>query len=141
MALSRNGAGYVGRENVKDQYDLEAKDDLANQIAAVRVQANLGKDGPPDPPSKPSGLAVSSQSKLFTATILHPNAPPGTQWVLQYSTSPNFQAPITVGLLHNTWQSFLPGQTLFFRVAAKFAASEQTAWTYLGTSVQPLAVS
>jgi hypothetical protein len=141
--LNQKGASYSNRAYIlgKDRLLVEALDDIASPVQAILIQGNFGRDGTPDPPSAPTALQASALNGLFTVTIVHPNAPAGTQWRLQYSSSPNFTNPIDVGLLHPNWQASLPQQVLYFRAAAKFSASAQSAWTYLGSSAKPIAVS
>lgn len=136
-------AGYVNRDHVhrNDKYVGEAMDDVASQVAAVMRQGNFTAKGSPAPPSKPASLSVSSVNGLVTATIQHPDAPAGTQWVLRYSTSPTFQNAITETLSHPVWQRYLPQQSIFFKVTAKFPASSESDPIYFGTSVSPTQVS
>lgn len=141
--LTQKGATYSNRAHILNQSRLlaQALDDIASQVEAVRSQGNFGVNGSASPPSAPSALQASVKSGLFTVTIVHPNAPAGTQWRLQYSSSPQFTNPIDVGLLHPVFQASLPQQVLYFRAAAKFPASEQSAWTYFGSSAKPVSVS
>lgn len=143
MALSQKGANYKNRAHIqnRDRHLAEALDDIASQAQALATQGNFSKSGTPAPPSAPTAVQAIAANSLFTVNIVHPNAPPGTTWVLQYSTSPQFQSPFTVGLLHPEWQGSLPNQVLHFRAAAKFPASAQSAWTYLGSSAKPISVS
>jgi hypothetical protein len=142
MALSQKGAGYDFRDNIKDQFVLGALDSIENQVQAAINQGNFGKNGVAPPPSPPTALQVTVAAKTFTATIVHPHAPPGTQWRLQYSASPTFQNARTVGLLEPSWEAYLPALGAgYFRVAAKFPHSAASVWTYFGTSVNPTAIS
>ena len=146
MALSQKGAGYDRREHIADPYVREALDDLASQTQAIRTQGNFGAKGIVSPPTAPAALSVSvSAAGIYTANVLHKNPPTGTRYVLQYSTSPNFSNPVSEELGANpgipiTWQKSLPGQKLSFRVAAKFSASDLTAWVYFGTSASPMQI-
>jgi hypothetical protein len=130
MALSQTGANYKNRAHIlsRDRLLGEALDDITSKAQAALTQGNFGVNGTPAPPGSPSAVSVSTLNGTITANIVHPKAPTGTQWVLQYSTSPEFTDPVTVGLLHPIWQAYLPNQTLFVRVAAKFPASAQSAW-------------
>lgn len=142
MATLREAqAGYVNREHVKDPYLKGSLDDLASQAAAIMRQGNFVAKGSPSPPSQPAALAVSSINGLVTATINHPDAPEGTQWVLSYSTSPTFQNAIPETLSHPTWQRYIPQQTVYFKVTAKFPASGESSAAYFGTSVNPTPVA
>ena len=144
MALSQTGATYKNQSELqrRDRILGEGLDDLASQIQAIRTQGNFGQNGAVNPPSTPTALQVTASSGLFKASIVHANAPPGTQYVLQYSTTKNFQSPISELLTHTpgiptTWQKSLPGQQLSFRIAAKFPGSSLGAWVYAGSSVAP----
>ncbi len=139
MALSQKGASYKNRAHIVNDNRLlaEALDDLASQTQAALTQGNFGKNGTSAPPSAPTAIQVTAQAGLFTATIVHPNAPAGVTWVLEYASNPQFKNAITVGLAHPMWQASLPGQVLYFRTAAKFPSSAQSAWMYLGSSAKP----
>lgn len=141
MPLTQPGAIYERRSHfVKDQHLQAALDDLASQSAAVRNQLNVGKDGVTPPPSSPTVLLVSLQAGTYTATIAH-QAPPGTQWRLEYSTSAIFSPAIPVDLGEvKVWQGYFPNQKLYFRAAAKFLASELSPWVYFGSPASPTAV-
>lgn len=142
MALSQKGAGFVNRDYIKDEYVLGALDDLASQIQANRTQGNFGTTGTPKAPVPPTAISATNQNGTFTAVVTHPNPVSGTRWVLQYDASPNFTDPIPVELGEQLkWQQYLGARTLYFRVASKFLASAQSAWTYLGNSSSPQAVS
>jgi hypothetical protein len=144
MPLTQPGATYKNQSELRrrDRILGDALDDLASQTAAARLQGNYGLSGPPNPPSGPAALQVSHQAGIFTATVVHANAPAGTQYVLQYATTPNFQNPITEVLnstpgIPTTWQKSLPGQKLYFKIAPKFPASALGPWVYAGTSASP----
>lgn len=137
MPLYHKGANYENRANIKDQFTLGALDDLASQIQAVVTQGNFSKQGKPQPPSTPVAVAVTSNNGLVTATISHPNAEPGTRWVVQYDTSPQFPAPITEEAAYPVWQKQLPQRAVYVRVAAKFLTSDNTPWVYYGSSASP----
>ncbi len=143
MALSQKGATYKNQAYIRqlDPKLAEALDDVASQVQAVRTQGNFGTTGTPAAPSAPSAVSASALNGLFTANITHPNAPAGTTWVLQYSTSSQFTNPISTTLAHPVWQDSLPQQKLYFRAAAKFPASPQSSWTYFGSGTTPTAVS
>lgn len=134
-------SGYVNREHIKDPYLKGSVDDVVSQVGAVMRQGNFSAKGTPQPPSRPSSLSVSSTNGLVTASIQHPGAPPGTQWVLYYSRSRTFANPIKITLLHPIWQQYLPQQTLYFKVTAKFQASGETQPVYLGSSVTPTQIA
>jgi hypothetical protein len=154
VALSQKGAAYEGRDAISNpsgslrefaQHLVRGLDDLASQVQAVRTQGNYGPDGIIAPPSSPSLLVVTAQSGLFTATVGHANPPQGTQYVLQYSSTSNFQNPISE-TLHATsgivtaWQKSLPGVKAYFRIAAKFPASSLGPWVYMGNANSPTLV-
>lgn len=141
MALSQKGAGYPGRDHIKDQFIRDAHDDHASKIQAILTQGNFSATGIPTPPEAPVALNVTVQNGLYTVIIQHPNPPPGTRWMLQYSTMSNFQFPITVDLGESpTWQNYLPNQKLYFKSASKFIASVNSPWVYFGGPASPQAV-
>lgn len=138
MSLSQPGASYRFREHIKDQYVKGAFDDVASQIQAITNQGNFGKQGVATPPTPPAVLNVSLQNGVYTAIISHPSAPPGTRWMLEYSTTPNFVTKVPVDLGEATqWQAYLPFPALYFRVSARTLTSAPSAHTYFGTSSQP----
>lgn len=141
MPLTQQGAIYERRAHIKDQHALAAFDDLASQIAAVRNQGNFGKDGVIEPPHAPTLLLVTVQAGIYTATITHSEAPAGTNWRLEYSRTPDFKSPIKIDLGDSpNWENYLPNQKLYFRVAAKFLASQPSPFVYFGSSANPTAV-
>lgn len=148
MARYHSGANYENQSHLqgKDRMLGEALDDIASQVAVLRTQGNFGQKGAPSPPSAPSAINVIASSGLFTATIAHNNPPAGTHYVLQYSTTPNFQSPISEVLqavpgIPTAWMRSLPNQALYFRVAAKFPASALGAWVYMGSAASPVMVA
>lgn len=143
MPLSQTGANYKNRAHIlsRDRLLAEALDDIMSKAQASLNQGNFSQNGTPAPPSTPTAISVAAKMGLFTVSIQHPKAPAGTQWVLQYADNLQFNDPITVGLLHPSWQQSLPNQVLFFRAAAKFPASAQTPWVYLGSSAKPTSIT
>jgi hypothetical protein len=149
MALTQPGATYKNQTHLARENRLlgEALDDIASQAAAARIQGNYGLTGPPAPPSSPSALQITAAPGLVTASVAHNDAPAGTQYVLQYSTTPNFQNPISEVLTHTpgittTWQKSLPvGTRVYLRIGAKFPASTLGSWVYYGTSAAPTMAS
>jgi hypothetical protein len=149
MALSQTGATYRNRAYILaqgrfGQLIADALDDIASQAQATQRQGNFSKAGTPSPPSAPTAVQGAVANRVFTASIIHPNSPKGTQWVLQYSLNdPQFgdTNTITETLMHPVWQKYLPNGTVFIRAAAKFQASEQSAWVYLGSSASPQGLS
>lgn len=149
MPYTQPGALYKNAAHIERQDRLlgEALSDIASQVAAARNQGNFGTNAPPDPPSAPAALHVSATTGLLTATVLHSNAPAGTQYVLQYSTTTNFKNAISELLTHTpaiptTWQKALPaGAKYYLRVAAKFPASNLGSWVYFGTAAAPAPAS
>jgi hypothetical protein len=140
MALSQKGAGYPGRDHIKDQFIRDAHDDHASKIQAILTQGNFSALGTPKPPEAPIAVNVAIQNGLYTVTIQHPKPPSGIRWNLEYSTDPNFQTPIPVDLGEvNVWQNYIPNQKLYFRARAKFLASENSPWVYFGGAAAPQA--
>jgi hypothetical protein len=145
MPLSQKGASYKNQAYIRqlDPKLAEALDDIASQTQTIMTQGNFGKTGTPPAPSAPTAVSAKALNGVFTATINHPNAPAGTTWVFQYSTSSQFtdDSTITTTLAHPVWQASLPQQKLYFRAAAKTGSSPQSAWTYFGSGANPVAVS
>ena len=138
MPLSQKGAGYDYRDKIKDQFVKGSLDHLASQIQAVATQGNFSQHGKPKAPSPPTSLQVGANNGLFAVTIVHPNAPPGTRWHIQYSTTPNFTSPVTIDIGEsNNFELYRPNSTIYFRAAAKYLASDRSPWTYFGSAASP----
>jgi hypothetical protein len=121
---------------------LEATDDLASQIQATRNQGNFGQSGPPAAPHPVTAIAVTKANGFGTVTLTHNSAPAGTNYVIEYSATPNFQSSVQVDNgISLTMQQYLKGQTLYFRAAPKFPTSALAPWTYLGGAAKPTAVT
>lgn len=144
MTLRQTGAGYQNQSTLqrRDRDLGGALDDLASQIQTLRSQGNFGSNGNPLPPSTPVNLHVIASNGFVTATITHPNPPPGTVYRVQYATDANFTKPISVDLGEiPQFHSNMPGQALYYRAAAKFPASPLTPWVYFGASNSPTVVN
>lgn len=144
MTISQTGGQYKNQAELarRDRFLGEALDDLASQTQTIRNQANLGVMGSPAPPSTPAKLSVSVSNGIIQAVITHPNAPTGTNYRIEYSTTPNFLNPIAVDLGEvPVFHASLPAQKLYFRAAAKFSASELTPFIYFGSQTSPTLVA
>jgi hypothetical protein len=151
MALSQKGANYEGRDAIANppedlkllaHHVMRALDDIASQNQATRTQGNFGQSGPPAAPHPITAIAVSASAGFATLTLTHASAPPGCQYRIQYSTTPNFQNPITVDNGDSlTFHKYLKGLNLYFRAAPKFPASEPAEWIYFGGQAKPTPVA
>jgi|HubBroStandDraft_1064217.scaffolds.fasta_scaffold09152_7 hypothetical protein len=144
MAISQSGANYKNQSELqrRDRLLGDALDDLASQNEAIRKQGNFGQQGAPDPPHPLTNILVKAANGFATVTLTHNNAPAGSNYVVQFSTTKNFQNPITVDNgISLTLQQYLKGQTLFFRAAPKFPTSTLAPWIYFGGQATPTAVS
>lgn len=139
--LRKTGAGYDYRDSIKDKFVRAGIDDIASRLQNVMALGNYAANGQPDPPPAPTAMQAQAQNGLITVSISHSNPPAGTKWVFQYSSDPLFAAPISTTLDHPIWQQYLPGQKLYMRVAAKFSASPQSPWVYLGSANSPQVVN
>lgn len=143
MPFSENGANYRNQAELerRDRVLGEALADLASQVQAVRSQANLGQAGPPSPPSALTAIQVSAAGGFVSVSLTHPNPPSGTQYVIEYSATPNFQNPVRIDNgISTTWEQYLSGKTLYFRGAPKLPASALAPWVYFGGTAKPTAV-
>lgn len=143
MAISQTGGNYRNQSELqrRDRVLGEALDDIASQIQAVRTQGNFGQNGPVPAPGAPTAIKVVGTSGFATVTLTDKNAPDGLLYIIQYSTTSNFQNPIQVDNgISLTWQQYLKGLTLFFRAAAMFPASPMSPWIYFGSQASPTAV-
>lgn len=151
MAVSQRGANYQGRDSIVNppsslreiaKHILRAFDDLASQVQSVRTQGNFGQAGTPVAPHPVTAIAVVNAAGFAQVTLVHNSAPAGTQYVLEYSTTPNFQNPIRVDLGESlNFERYLHGKTLYVRAAPKFSASALAEWTYFGGPVTPTSVA
>ena len=150
MPLSHPGAGYQSRNGIANppetlkqfaRHVLEAADDLASQVQAVAKQVNAPTSGSQSPPAAPTSLSVTASGGYALAIITNNHAPAGVEYLVQYSTSPQFINPIPEALGDQlTMHKYLAGLSLYFRCAAGFPTSALSPWTYFGTSASPTAV-
>jgi hypothetical protein len=144
MARTQTGATYANQSQLqrRDRDLGEALDDIASQSAAIRTQGNFGLKGAPDPPHPIDQLSVVANGGFGTVTLTHNNAPAGSNYLIEYSTTSNFQNPVQVDNgISLSFQQYFKGQTLYFRAAPYFPASPVAKWTYYGTAAAPTAVS
>jgi hypothetical protein len=142
VAISQKGARYDDRAHIRDQHVLNALDDLASQLQAIRTQGVYGEKGAPSAPSTPQSISVAALKGFGTVAITHNNAPAGTQYTLQYSSSPSFASVVEVDNGSSlSWQQYLKGHTFFFRARARFSASDPSPWVYYGTQANPTPVT
>lgn len=152
MPISQKGAIYKSREGIQNpptslrelaRHLLNAFDDIASQLQAVRTQGNYGQQTSPAAPHPVNAIAVVNSGGFAQITLTHNNPPAGTRYVIEYSTTPNFQSG-TVQRADNgislTWERYLHGKTLFFRAAPMFLSSAVGSWIYFGGAANPTAV-
>lgn len=144
MPFSQKGANYRNQTELerRDRVLGEALSDLASQIQTIRGQGNFGQAGSPLAPHPLTAINVVNAGGFAQVTLTHANAPAGTQYIIHYSTSPNFS---TFQEVHNgfslTLERYLHGKTLYFRAAPLFLASKLAAWTYFGGQANPTPVT
>lgn len=145
MALNPTGAKYRNQDAVqrKDRVLGEAMDDLASQLEQVRQQGNYGPNGNPAAPHPLTTIAVKAAGGFGTVTLTHINAPAGTRYIIEAATTPTFQSPMRIdnGISLTTLPIYLKGQTLYFRAAPMFPASDLAPWLYFGGTTTPTAVA
>ena len=146
MPLSQTGANYQNQAELqhRDRMLGAALDDIASQMQAVRAQGGFGQSGAPAPPHPVTAISVSSAGGFATVNLIHNGAPPGSQYVIEYSTTPNFQNPNPVRVdngISLSFHQYLKGQTVYFRTAARLSASALSGWTYYGSSTTPTPVT
>jgi hypothetical protein len=125
--------------NDKDSKLQEALDDLQAQIVNVAKQTRSNPEGPAGAPNSPAQLSVSASSGLFTAHIA--DREDGKSYILEYSTSPTFQNPITVDLgIAKNWSAQLGTQKLHFRVRATHYTGSYSGYVYHGSQQAPSSV-
>jgi hypothetical protein len=145
MALSQTGANYRNRAHVqgKDQLLGRALDDIVSQVQAVATQTNASVTGKAAAPSAPTALSVSNSNGHATLGITHANAPAGTNYLIEYSKTPNFQSPVQIdnGISKSFQQYFKGLGPLYFRAAARFPTSGISRHVYFGTQTNPTPVT
>ena len=144
MALSQTGANYKNRAHVhsKDSLLGRALDDIVDKVQAVAIQTNASVTGKTVAPSAPTALKVSAANGHGLVSITHENAPAGTNYLIEYASTPNFQNPVQIDNgVSRTWPQYLKGQTLYFRAASRFSTSAPSSYVYYGTQTNPTAVT
>lgn len=147
MALSQTGANYKNQSELqrRDRMLGDALDDLASQVQSARSQGNFGQAGPPSAPHPLTAIQVTPSAGFAYISLTHNNAPSGTQYVIEVSSSPNFPSSgtqrIDNGISLSHPPLYLKGLTMYFRAAPKFPASGLAPWTYFGGQNAPSAVT
>lgn len=147
MALNPTGAKYRNQDAVqkKDRVLGEAIDDVASQVEQIRQQGNFGPTGPPAAPHPLTKITVTAASGFASIQLTHNNAPAGTRYVVEMSSTPNF-LPGTVqthdiGISLAPPPIYLKGLTRYFRAAPKFLSSNLASWIYFGGPTSPTAIA
>jgi hypothetical protein len=146
MALSQPGADYKNRAHVHNKDPLlgRALDDVMDKVQAVANQTNASVTGKASAPSAPTALSVTNNNGHATLGITHENAPAGTNYLIEYSTTKNFVPGSFVQVdngISKSYGQYLKGQTLYFRTAARFSTSEPSSFVYFGTQNSPTPVT
>lgn len=145
MALSQPGADYKNRAHVHNRDPLlgRALDDVMSKVQAVAIQTNASVTGKAAAPSAPTALSVSNSNGHATLSISHVAAPVGTNYLIEYSTTPNFQKPVQIDNgISKSYQQYLKGLgPLYFRAAARFSTSDLSKHVYFGTQTNPTPVT
>lgn len=95
-------------------------------------------------PAAPASLAVSAARGTFNITIgASKGAAPGIQYFLDVASDPSFPASTVTYALGTTlgFSLNLGDMTRYFRARAKYASSDYSPYTYLGTAANPTAVA
>jgi len=145
MSLTPTGAAYRNQSALqnKDRVLGEALDDLASQIDQVRQQGTYGPKGPPAAPHPLTNILVKAAGGFGTIILTHNSAPAGCRYIIEMSTTPNFQNPMRIdnGISRSTPPIYLKNQKLYFRAAPMFPASPLAEWIYFGGTATPTAVT
>lgn len=147
MALNPTGSQYRNQDAIqkKDRVLGEAIDDIASQIEQIRQQGNFGSLGPPAAPHPLTKIVVTPSGGFASIQLTHNNAPAGTRYIIEMSSTSNFLAGtvqrIDAGISLAPPPIYLKNLTLFFRAAPMFLSSDLAEWTYFGGTAAPTAVS
>jgi hypothetical protein len=139
MALAQKGAGYQDRNYIKDQHILRALDDIASQVTSVANNTNSTKTGIRTAPAAPTGISVVNSGGFARVTITPTDPIAGTAYVIEYSPNANFSGTpqrVDNGIVL-TFERYLHGQTLYFRVASTLYTSPLSPWIYFGGAATP----
>lgn len=140
MAVSEKGANYVNRTHIqnRDRLTSLALDDIISKVQAVADQTNASVSGETPAPPAPTAVSVVNASGSAQLLITNPGAAKNTAYIIEYSSTPNFLNPqIVDNGFSPTFERYLAGQTLYFRVAATLYTSPQSGWTYFGPAANP----
>jgi hypothetical protein len=144
MALTQTGATYPHRAYLmgKDPYLVAALDSLASADQNIGNHVNASPQASKAAPSAPAAINLSAKNGFGSVAITHNNPPAGTAYLIEYSTTPNFQNPIRIDNgVSQSFQQYLKGQTLYFRAASTFYTSPNSPWVYFGGQANPTPVS
>lgn len=142
MALSQKGAGYAGRNSIRDPHLLRALDDLASQIQNTANQVNATPQGVTAAPSQISGFSVVASGGIFDVQI-QDNSPAsrGIEYFAEYAAAPSGPwTVISLGPARN-WRGALGSQTLYWRAYSQYPTSEPSAPLYFGSQATPTGVA
>lgn len=144
MALSQPGANYKNRAHVHNKDPLlgRAIDDVMDKVQAVAIQTNASVTGKASAPSAPTAISVVNSNGHATLEITHHGAPAGTNYLIEYSTTPNFLKPVQIDNgISKSFQQYLKGLgPIYFRASSRFSTSESSKHVYFGTENNPTAV-
>jgi len=151
MAVTQKGANYPFRDQLEDGPVKKVLDVINSRVQAILNQGNFGPNGTIEPPSAPTSISVVYSGGIYTVSIMDGNAEAGKVYRLQRSTNASFPSssiieeeitPMTSpsNALAATWQKSLPNTQFYFRVAAKYSASEVSPWVYFGSAASPTLV-
>jgi len=136
--LTLKNLGIYERSDPRLGETLRQIQDAINQHGQV---AGIDPTGVYPTPAAPASLSVTGANGFFDAVITDPNPVRGTEYWLEWSTSPSFLNPRQIHLVASrNWYGQLGNMTLYWRCFSQFQGSNPSGFTYFGTSANPTAV-
>lgn len=125
-----------------DPMMYETLTDIINGHDAAATQTNASSNGQTPTPPRINALTVQAKDGIFHASITdNGQIYRGINYHLQYSTDPQFSAPITVHLgPSRDYRGHIGNQTLYWRAYSDYPTSAHSQPVYHG-GAQPLPVA
>lgn len=107
----------------------EALDEIMRNFSQVMDHTNTTARGGAAPPPPVSAISVDAKEGIFDVSITDNSSSVsrGINYFLEYSTSPQFEAPTVVDLgASRNWRRMLGNHTLYFRAYSAYPTSPRS---------------